>query len=223
MSGSPQFSETLKQIPGNLLKFPGELLLSITFFVLALIAVEHLKDYPRLYFENTFLAYVPLFVLTYMLNRPGWKWRVPYCLSYFLWVPILFWYKHPGTEISVAYLLAALLLLLGKEKRDIKGYARNAIHTVAYFAFSCLIGLALVALIFAIIMPLKALLGGGDSFTHFAGKISLFIGIVIVPMLFCVFIGGQEPDEKPSPQNHSTPSRSSSFPGSPWMGVKKNL
>lgn len=191
--------ESLKQIPGKLLKFPVELLLSITFFLLALIALEDVEgSISADRYLNTFYAFVPLFVLTYTLNRSGWKWRVPYFLSYFLWVPIFFWYKNPSTEIFVAYFLAAILLLIGKGKKDNTRYAQNAIHTVAYFAFACIIGLVLVALVFAIVMSVKALFGGGDTFTHVAGRISLFVGVVIVPMLSCVFVGGQEPDEKPS-------------------------
>ncbi len=54
----------MKQIPGNLMKFPVELLLAITFYVLALIGIDHLQDYPNLNFESTFYTFIPLFVLS---------------------------------------------------------------------------------------------------------------------------------------------------------------
>lgn len=188
----------MKQIPGNLMKFPVELLLAITFYVLALIGIDHLRDYPNLYFENTFYTFIPLFVLTYSLNRSGWEWKIPYILSYFLWIPVLLCYKDPDTEIIVAYLLAMLLLLIGKGKTDNTGFARNAVHVVKYFALSCIIGLVLVALVFAIVFSVKALFDGGDAYVTFAGRVSLFVGIVLVPMLSCALVGGQKPAEKPS-------------------------
>ena len=190
--------QSLKQIPGSLLKFPVELLLAITFYVLVLIGLDHLQDYPNLHFENTYYTFIPLFILTYSLNRPGWKWKIPYILSYFLWIPILLYYETPGTEIIVAYFLSMLILLIGKGKTDNAGYARNAVHVVKYFVLSCIIGLVLVVLIYAIVLSVKSLFEGGDAYFKLAGRTALFVGIVLVPMLSCALVGGQEPAEKPS-------------------------
>ena len=199
MQMTHKLTQPLKQIPGILMKFPVELLLAITFYVLALIGIDHQQDYPNLYFESTLYAFFPLFVLTYSLNRPGWKWKIPYILSYFLWIPVLIYHEAPVTEIIavyvVVYLLAVLLLLIGKEKTDNAGFAANVVHVVKYFALSCIIGLALVAIIFAIALSVPALFEGEDAFFSFAGRVSLFVGILLVPMLSCILVGGRKPAE----------------------------
>ncbi len=173
---------SFKQIPGSFLKFPVEWLLSVTFFVLSLYSIDHLKDVPRVYYENTFCGFFPLFVLTYSLNRPGWMWKIPYVLSYFLWIPLLrirlmYLYTYPGKAIIVAYVVAIILLLLCTRKAGIVSLVR-----AGFFGF------VLVALLFAVCLSLKAIFSGGPEFIYFAGRTSLFVFFVIVPMLSCIFV-----------------------------------
>ena len=66
-----------------------ELLLSITFFVLILIGIKDLDNSSGELYILTILTFIPQFVLTCLLNRPGWKWRIPYILAYFLWIPVV--------------------------------------------------------------------------------------------------------------------------------------
>ena len=188
----------LKRIPETILKYPVELLLSITAFVLGLLAIEHLKDWPELYFENAFYASVPLFVLTFSLNRPGWKWRIPYILSYFLWIPVLLCYKKTGMELHVAYLLAAILLLIGKEKTDNAGYAQNVVRAIGKVAIVGIVAILLFVLLIAIIRSVDALFGGGNVLDVIAEFLCLFTGLMVIPMLACWVVGGKEPERKSS-------------------------
>ena len=188
----------LKRIPETILKYPVEMLLSITGFVLGLFASEHLKDWPELYFENAFYASVPLFVLTFTLNRAARKWRIPYFLSYFLWVPVLLCYKNPGTELYVAYLLAAILLLIGKKKTDNAGYAWNVVQVISKVALVGIVSILLFVLLIVIIKSVETLFGDGNVLDIIAEFLILSTGLLFLPMLACWVVGGEEPEQKPS-------------------------
>lgn len=194
----PSFIKTIRQVPRDLLKYPVELLLSVTFYVISIMAIEDSSLIRDFDVEGVMFSFPPLFVLTFMLNKYGL--RIPYYLSYFLWIPLLIWFDDPGTELIIAYFLAALLLFVGKGKMDNTGFARNTFHVLKNFALAVVIGIVMVCLIYAILMSVKYLFvgGQGDGFERWTGYLSLFVVFVIVPMLSSVFVGERPVDEKPA-------------------------
>ena len=91
-----------------------------------------------------------------------------------------------------------IALFVGKRKMDNTGYARRIVHVVKNIMLACAIGLVLVMLVFAVTWSVKELFAGGDVYYKIAGRISIFVGVVIVPMLSCIFVDGQEPETKPA-------------------------
>ena len=70
-----------RQLRRSFTTFPVETLLGVTYFILFL--YSRYKEVS----DVTFLAFFPLYVLNYSFHQL--KWKVPYLLSYFLWIPVM--------------------------------------------------------------------------------------------------------------------------------------
>ena len=203
MAASPSLSETLKRLPGDLLKFPSEIVLSVIYYILFVIMLSSHSSAHTDNLENTLLMFFPLYVLTFTLNRTGW--RIPYILSPLLLVPFLFFEKIAFFYLPVAYILAVILLVAGKGKMDNVSYAKNVLHVSRGFGRACIIGLILEALIGAIVFSVQALFAEGgynvfyeNAFFYLSGV----VGFIVVPLLSCVFVGAREPRGKASGFTH---------------------
>ena len=190
--------------------YPVEALLGVSVFVLSITGYDYSShvDYANLSYDVRGVQYLffPLFVLTYMLHRCCVKrgvWgKILYGMSYFAFVPLLFidlstflWsFAHGFT-----WLLAALVLIIGEHKWDNRQFANGTVEVITQVFFSFLIGGLVYVAFLAIWKSLTYIFDWREDFEWFAYA-AYFILFILIPLLFCSFMGGQEQKEKPLPQ-----------------------
>lgn len=160
--------------------FPIETLLSVTFFVLFTLSVLSFVHWEMS--DAAALLFFPLYVLTFTLHRFNWK--IPYILSYFLWIPVLLFCKQTGWGIGIAWLLAVILLLIGWEKHEDDTLAGHVVHVVRQIAVAFLIGGVLLLLLEAI-MGSIGMLFSLDMGSACYSIPAAFVGFVVIPLLCC--------------------------------------
>ena len=128
-----------RQLRRSFTTFPVETLLGVTYFILFL--YSRYKEVS----DVTFLAFFPLYVLTYSFHQL--KWKVPYLLSYFLWIPVMLFCPESEWGIGIAWLLAAILLVAGFRRMEDEAFAGNLLHVVKQMAIAFLLGGVLLLLI----------------------------------------------------------------------------
>lgn len=190
--------------------YPVEVLLGISVFVLSIIDYHYTNHVnyanPFNAVQNVQYLFFPLFVLIYMLHRccveRGVWGKVLYGLSYFAFVPLLFidlstflWsFAHGFT-----WLLAALALIIGERKWDNRQFANGTVEVITQVFFSFLIGGLVYVAFLAIWKSLTYIFDWREDFDWFAYA-AYFILFILIPLLFCSFMGGQEQGEKPLPK-----------------------
>ena len=172
-------------------EFPLEALLGVTYFVIFLFegSVREILGKSDVFY--LFFWFFPHYVLLFTLHKWSRKhltFRILYCLSWFLWIPLLVWgSEYPGWSLAVAYILAITLLIIGQEPLDNESYGRNILDTVINVAAGFIIGAMLVAIVEIIIASVNFLFDLDLKDKWFTDPMA-FIAFVVIPLLCCSFV-----------------------------------
>ena len=175
---SDTFRTLLRGLAGSLKDFPMEALLGVAYFLIFIF---------RNKFE-TLAWFFPHFVLLYTLHkfsRNRKLLKIPYILSWFLWIPLLLWGpKDPGWDLGIAYILALILLIIGEKPMDNESYGRNILDMALKVALGFFIGALLMGIVTAIISSVNFLfdLHLKDEWLSYPNA---FIALVVIPLLCC--------------------------------------
>ena len=184
-------AKVAKGLGGSLREFPLEALLGLTYFIVFVLAkrIGAALDGKDIYYM--FFWFFPHYVLLFSLHRLSGKhlaFKVLYFLSWFLWIPLLLWGQaNSGWTLAVAYILAIILLIIGKEPLDNQQYGKNILDTGAKLVPGFLIGFLLMAIITAIVASIGFLFDldlSDNWFTH----PNAFIAFGVIPLLCCSFV-----------------------------------
>ncbi len=172
-------------------EFPLEALLGVTYFVIFLFESNVRDALGKSDVFYRFFWFFPHYVLLFTLHKWSRKhltFRILYCLSWFLWIPLLVWgSENPGWSLAVAYILAITLLIIGKEPLDNESYGRNILDTVINVAAGFIIGAMLVAIVEIIIASVNFLFDLDLEDKWFTDPMA-FIAFVVIPLLCCSFV-----------------------------------
>ena len=154
-------SKLVKGLGGSLREFPLEALLGVTYFVVFLFESSVREALGKSDVFYLFFWFFPHYVLLFTLHKWSGKhlvFRVLYCLSWFLWIPLLVWGSvNPGWSLGVAYIIAIVLLIIGKEPLGNEPYGQNILDTVINVAAGFIIGFLLIAVVDIIIASVNFL------------------------------------------------------------------
>ena len=172
-------------------EFPLEALLGVTYFVIFLFesSVRDILGKSDVFY--LFFWFFPQYVLLFTLHKWSGKhlaFRVLYCLSWFLWIPLLVWGPvNPGWSLGIAYIIAIVLLIIGKEPLGNEPYGQNILDTVINVAAGFIIGFLLIAIVDIIIASVSFLFDLDLKDKWFTNPMA-FIAFVIIPLLCCSFV-----------------------------------
>ncbi|MCR5463991.1 MAG: DUF4153 domain-containing protein [Bacteroidales bacterium] len=172
-------------------EFPLEALLGVTYFVVFLFesSVRDILGKSDVFY--LFFWFFPQYVLLFTLHKWSGKHlavRVLYCLSWFLWIPLLVWGPvNPGWSLGIAYIIAIVLLIIGKEPLGNEPYGQNILDTVINVAAGFIIGFLLIAIVDIIIASVNFLFDLDLKDKWFTNPMA-FIAFVIIPLLCCSFV-----------------------------------
>ena len=179
-------------------EYPVEALLGLTFFILFILADQDVTLLGRKIGEAPFVYFLPLMILTFCLHRlvsassrKGGRtaWTALYTASWALWIPIWLSVTSPrGTETVITYLLSFILLFAGTRRQDNETYARTILHTLIKGAAACIVAGILAGLLSGITGSVDFLLVKGDIPKEAYSYPAALIGLVIAPLLCCLFI-----------------------------------
>ena len=172
-------------------EFPLEALLGVTYFVIFLFesSVRDILGKSDVFY--LFFWFFPQYVLLFTLHKWSGKhlaFRVLYCLSWFLWIPLLVWGPvNQGWSLGIAYIIAIVLLIIGKEPLGNEPYGQNILDTVINVAAGFIIGFLLIAIVDIIIASVSFLFDLDLKDKWFTNPMA-FIAFVIIPLLCCSFV-----------------------------------
>lgn len=172
-------------------EFPLEALLGVTYFVIFLFesSVRDILGKSDVFY--LFFWFFPQYVLLFTLHKWSGKhlaFRVLYCLSWFLWIPLLVWGPvNQGWSLGIAYIIAIVLLIIGKEPLGNEPYGQNILDTVINVAAGFIIGFLLIAIVDIIIASVNFLFDLDLKDKWFTNPMA-FIAFVIIPLLCCSFV-----------------------------------
>lgn len=172
-------------------EFPLEALLGVTYFVIFLFKSSVREALGKSDVFYLFFWFFPHYVLLFTLHKWSGKhlaFRVLYCLSWFLWIPLLVWGSvNPGWSLGIAYIVAIVLLIIGKEPLENEPYGQNILDTVINVAAGFIIGFLLIAIVDIIIASVNFLFDLDLNDKWFTDPMA-FIAFVIIPLLCCSFV-----------------------------------
>ena len=172
-------------------EFPLEALLGVTYFVIFLFesSVRDILGKSDVFY--LFFWFFPQYVLLFTLHKWSGKhlaFRVLYRLSWFLWIPLLVWGPvNQGWSLGIAYIIAIVLLIIGKEPLGNEPYGQNILDTVINVAAGFIIGFLLIAIVDIIIASVNFLFDLDLKDKWFTNPMA-FIAFVIIPLLCCSFV-----------------------------------
>ena len=172
-------------------EFPLEALLGVTYFVIFLFesSVRDVLGKSDVFY--LFFWFFPQYVLLFTLHKWSGKhlaFRVLYCLSWFLWIPLLVWGPvNQGWSLGIAYIIAIVLLIIGKEPLGNEPYGQNILDTVINVAAGFIIGFLMIAIVDIIIASVNFLFDLDLKDKWFTNPMA-FIAFVIIPLLCCSFV-----------------------------------
>ena len=200
-----RFVEGLKGQGRNFVRsikeFPVEALLGAVYFIIFLFGKKIDARLDGVDLFNLFLWFAPHYVLVFVLHRlskdkPALK--AAYILSWFLWIPLLFFctrLSSPDWAVAVSYLLAAILLVAGDRRLDNEAFGQGVFRTVVRVGICFLVGGLMIAVISAIIASVSFLFGLklGD---RWFGIPNTFIAMNVIPLLCCLAASDSRPLQK---------------------------
>ncbi len=184
------YHETLKAIR----QFPVEALLGLTFFILGCWStIPTIQQETVLKINGVLLLSFQMLVLTYLLNKfsdvIGRLGRWFYWLSYFIYIPLLLTdlsQFEKGFGYGFTWLLALLMLVVGRRSWDNRRYASEVLHTITQAFFTGLIGGLLYVCTLLIWFSLVYIFDIKDDYRANM-RISYFVIFMVIPLLFCSF------------------------------------
>ena len=173
----------LQQLLQSPRRFPVELALGVTFFIIAVLDSSVNGDILWLF--------VPLMALTFWLHRVN---RWAYFASFFLFLPLMALDLKPFLwtyGFGFTYVLAGILLIVGNRRMDNRPFAAHALHVVTQMFFGLLITGILNMAVMAIVASFFYIFGIDVSW-HFYEHIYQFIWFVLAPQICCTLIRQNE-------------------------------
>ena len=196
-----KWKERLAAIGRGLVKsvrdFPVEAMLCLTMYVL-MILEDNGIGWSN---ESVFVFAVPQFLVMFCLHRaskrPG-RFRGLltglYVFSLFLWIPVWLWYRDPSPGIVVpTYIISLILLLAGTCRQDNGTYARNILQILLKGFMAAVVSAVLAGVIAGIIGSVDFLFVPGDLDGNWYEYPSAFCGMVVFPLLSCLFVMDEKP------------------------------
>ena len=183
-------------------EFPVEMALGVVFFLIAVYGT-HKKGWDAALGSLTSVVntdilafFVPLGILSFYLGKVN---RWAYWLSFLLFIPLMALNLDPfigSTAFLFTYVLAAILLVIGRRRMDNPSFGAHVLHVVTQGAFGVVIsGLLLLALM-AIFGSVEYIFGLDYGPLHLYEHIWQFVGFVVAPQICCTLIAHGE-DEEP--------------------------
>ena len=172
---------------GSLREYPLEILLCLTYFVLYLLR-KQLDPALKVDTEQVLVWFFPHFAFCFSLHQlkdrhPVWK--ALYYLCWFAWIPLLLWCSNPNSwSVSIAYLLAGIALIIGRERMDNVTFGRNILSVAVRLGEGLMVGLVLWMIIYAVGTTVNVLFDLGWRSTWMDIP-SVFCWIVITPLVCC--------------------------------------
>lgn len=172
-------------------KFPVELLLGITFFVLYIVHSDVYKDNNH-NVENVLIFFFPLFVLTYVCHILSTKYKgvqVTYWLSYLTFIPLFFIDAKlfiDSFAFGFTCLLAVFALFVGKQKMGNKSFATECLHTAVNLFLAALLG-GMIITAYAMIWFSISYIFGIEETSAPIRYCVMFTLFIIIPILFVNF------------------------------------
>lgn len=184
------YHETLKAIR----QFPVEALLGLTFFIIGCWStIPSIQQETASKLNGVLLLSFQMLVFTYLLNKYSdvigrlGKWL--YWLSYFIYIPLLLTDLsrfEMGFGYGFTWLLALLMLVVGRRSWDNRRYASEVLHTITQAFFTGLIGGLLYVCTLLIWFSLVYIFDIKDGYRSNM-RISYFVIFMVIPLLFCSF------------------------------------
>lgn len=193
---SERISALSKGLGESLSRFPLEAALGFTYFIIWVLADSKTIVLPSgSGYENLAFWFFPHVVLLFFLHRLSaahpWA-KVPYFLSWLLWLPLVLVSKIPGGwYLGIAWMLSGLLLVIGHEKADNEGFGRRLLHVVRQGLTALGIVGALILVVLAVMASVDLLFDLSMSDKLFSYPV-LFITLVILPLLCCFLLSEEE-------------------------------
>ncbi|MBR5175947.1 MAG: DUF4153 domain-containing protein [Bacteroidales bacterium] len=184
-------SKSWNTISRSVREFPLEALLGVTYFLVFFFEKSVGEALGKTDVYYLFFWFFPQYVLLFTLHKLSGKhltFRVLYILSWFLWIPLLICGSpNQGWSLGVAYIIAVILLVIGKEPLENEPYGQNILDTVINVAAGFIIGFLLIAIVEIIIASINFLFDLDLKEKWFTNPMA-FIAFVIIPLLCCSFV-----------------------------------
>lgn len=188
--GKGKFSKLLDRARAlilNVRKYPLEAALCLTYFIIYVLT-RH--DYVESYI---FIWFVPQLVLCYTLHQFKDRHillKILYCLSWFVWIPLVIWNKEPYVwNVAVIYLLAVIALFIGTRKMGNEELGGHMFSVAIRLAAALMVGLLLEGVIYAVIGSVDMLFDLSLEEEWYVYP-SMFNGLVISPLICCALLDG---------------------------------
>ena len=193
----------LQQLLRSPKEFPMEAFMGLAFFAIAALhtsSAEWSDGMERLLSgvnEDILPLFVPLLVLTFWLGKVN---RWAYIVSGLLFLPLMALTLEPFLftyGFFFTYVLAAILLLVGKRRMDNRSFAAHALHVVTQLFFGLVIAGIITAALLAIFGSFFYIFGINETENFYISLLE-FIWFFIAPQVCCTLISRNE-DEVSEP------------------------
>ena len=136
-----------------------------------------------------FVWFVPVFVLVYTLHKfkdTHTVVKILYYLSPLAWIPLLLWGSEPHEwNVTIAYLLSALALVMGTRKMENVPFGRQILAVAVKMAEGLAVGMLLSGVILAVVASVDYLFFGQELSDKWYSYPSVFNWVVFTPILCC--------------------------------------
>ena len=177
----------VRLLAGSLREYPLEILLCLTYFVLYLLH-KQLDPALKVHTEQVLAWFFPHFAFCFSLHQLKDRhpiWKALYYLCWFAWIPLLLWCSDPNSwSVSIAYLLAGIALIIGRERMDNVSFGRHALSVAVRLGEGLMVGIVLWLIIYAVGSTVNILFDLEWRSTWFDIP-SVFCWIVITPLVCC--------------------------------------
>lgn len=179
-----------------------ELAIGICAFVFTAMNICGCKCFEECVYDSMLVYFLPLYILVFSIHRylDGKKWhKIVYGCSVLLILPVIFIIpklEHFGNA-GIAYLLAAILLVIGNRRLEDGEFAEGTVHVIAKGAVAMVMGGIILGLVMAIIASVEFLfdLHFGNHWTEYT---LAFIGFIVTPLICCKMISEPQKDYRES-------------------------
>ena len=187
----------LQQLLRSPKEFPMEAFMGLAFFAIAALHTSYaewsdgMEQLLSGVNEDILPLFVPLLVLTFWLGKVN---RWAYIVSGLLFLPLMALDLKPFLftyGFFFTYVLAAILLLVGKRRMDNRSFAAHALHVVTQLFFGLVIAGIITAALLAIFGSFFYIFGINEP-NNFYIYLLEFIWFFIAPQVCCTLISRNE-------------------------------